>query len=507
MSRTKRFISNAASSLILQMVVLVSGFIIPRLMLVTYGSEINGLISSISQFVRQFSLVEAGLAAASIVALYKPLSQNNHSAINAIVSATRIFYFRSGYVFLALIIGCAFFYPYYIKVESVSSLQVGLLVLVLSCSGVLNFFVMAKYQALVTADQKVYVLNYLSIVSVIVNTAVIVVMTRMGVDIVTLRVVALLSVFIPPAAMHFYIKKYYAYVDYKAEPDNGALHRRWDALILQILGLINTSAPYILVTIFTSLTEVSVFTIYSMVITGAMQLLAVFGAGVGPSFGELIARGETETLRKTYNEYEFMLYSVMTLFYSCSMVMLLPFIRLYTRGITDADYNRPVVGILFVVNALLYSIKSPQGTLVSSAGLFKETKWQTVTQGAIAIVLGTVLGKYFGIAGVLVAFIVSNLYRDIDLMIYMPRVLHNTEIKTTFKRAGLVLVEFALICLPFTYVDMGVTSYLKCAEWGATVLAYGSIVILLLGLSCDRKVMFASLSRLSGVVAGGKVGR
>jgi O-antigen/teichoic acid export membrane protein len=507
MSRTKKFISNATSSLFLQVAVLSSGLIIPRLMLVTYGSEINGLISSISQFVRHFALVEAGLATASIVALYKPLADNDHDAINSVVSATRIFYFRSGYIFVALILCCSLLYPYYIKTESLSSLQVGLLVLVLSSSGLLNFFVMAKYRALVTADQRLYVLNYLSIVSVVVNTVVIFVMTRMGVNIVTLRVVALLSVLIPPAAMHFYIKKYYSYVDYRAKPDNRALHKRWDALILQLLGLVNTSAPYVLVTLFTSLTEVSVFAIYSMVIMGVTQVLSIFSSGIFSSFGELIAKGDTETLKKTYNEYECMVYSIMTMLYSCSMVLLMPFVLLYTRGITDADYNRPLIGFLYVLNALLYSVKSPQGTLVSSAGLFKETKYQTLTQAVIAIVLGVILARRFGIAGVLGAFIVSNLYRDIDLMIFIPRKLHNTRIRTTFRRVGFIFMEFAIICLPFVYIDMRVTSYVRWMGWAIVVFVYGFTVILLMNLCFDRAALVASLGRLSGVVRGTRFGR
>jgi O-antigen/teichoic acid export membrane protein len=507
MSRTKKFISNAASNFFLQAVTLISGLIIPRLMLVTYGSEINGLVASISQFVRYFALVEAGLASAAIFALYKPLAGKDYASINGVVSATRRFYFRSGYLFLALVIGCSLLYPCYIKTATLNCWQMGLLVLVIGCSGVLNFFIMAKYTALVTADQKLYVLNYLNIVSTVVNTVIIYVLTRMNTNILNLRTVALVSVFIPPMAMYFYINKYYRYVDYSAEPDNQALNKRWDALILQVLGMVNTSAPYILVTFFTPLTEVSVFAIYSMVVMGIMQVLSIFGTGMFSSFGELIAANETETLKKAYNEYEFMIYSMMALFYSCSMVLLLPFIRLYTRGITDADYNRPLMGFLFVINALLYSIKSPQGTLISAAGLFKETKYQTLTQAAIAVVLGVILTKFFGITGVLIAFMASNLYRDIDLMIFIPLKLHNTKIITTFKRAGLVFLEFAFICLPFIYMNLSASSYLKWLGNGIAVFIYGFAVIVLISLVFDRAVFFATLSRLYSVVKGAGIGR
>jgi len=507
MSRTKKFASNAISSFILQAATLISGLIIPILMIKTYGSEINGLVASISQFVRYFSLVEAGLASASIYALFKPLSDRDSKAISGIVSATQIFYFWSGYFFVALTLGCSLLYPYFVKVEFLSSLQVGLLVLVLSCSGVLNFFVMAKYRALVTADQKVYIINLLSVVSTVVNTVVIVVLTQNDVNIVVLRAVALISVFIPPIVMHFYVKRYYGYVDYKAKPNYEPLNKRWDALILQVLGMVQTSVPIILATIFTSLAMVSVYTIYAMVILGVQQMILIFSAGIQAAFGELIALGNLARFRKIYDQYEFMVYAVMTLFYSTIMVLLLPFIRLYTRGITDVNYEQPTMAFLFVLNALLYSLKSPQGTLVTSAGLFKETKYQTLTQALLAIFFGVLLANFAGLNGILLGLIISNIYRDIDLMIFIPKKLDNTKILNTFKRVALVFVEFVIICLPFAYIDMGITSYIQWIGWGVIVSVYSCIIIILVSFVFDRNAFFASFSRLMGFRKGLSFGR
>ena len=121
MSRTRKFVSNAVSSFLLQATITVAGLIIPILMIKTYGSEINGLLASIRQFVNYFTLVEAGLAAVSIHALFKPLADKDNNAISGVVSAARIFYFKAGYVFVALILGCSLLYPYFVKTESLSS--------------------------------------------------------------------------------------------------------------------------------------------------------------------------------------------------------------------------------------------------------------------------------------------------------------------------------------------------------------------------------------------------
>ena len=53
--------SNTFWSLLLQVVTLAVGFIVPQVIIKVYGSETNGLVSSLTQFVGYISLVEAGI--------------------------------------------------------------------------------------------------------------------------------------------------------------------------------------------------------------------------------------------------------------------------------------------------------------------------------------------------------------------------------------------------------------------------------------------------------------
>ena len=214
MSRTKRFLYNSLTAAILQVVTVAAGFIVPRIILVNYGSEINGLVTSITQFIAYFNLVEAGLAGAAVYALYKPLADEDHKSINAVLSATNKFYILSGYIFVALTLGLALIYPTLVKTASLSPIEVGVLVLILGVSGALEFFTMAKYRALLTADQKMYVLSLASIIAIILNTVIIAVLAYWGASIVILRLVALLSVFARSLILYVYVRTRYQYINY-----------------------------------------------------------------------------------------------------------------------------------------------------------------------------------------------------------------------------------------------------------------------------------------------------
>ena len=81
-SRSKKFFYNTLFMALLQLVNIPAALIVPRIMLLFYGSEINGLVSSIYQVINYFTLVEAGLSAAAIYALYKPLAEGDNKRIH-----------------------------------------------------------------------------------------------------------------------------------------------------------------------------------------------------------------------------------------------------------------------------------------------------------------------------------------------------------------------------------------------------------------------------------------
>jgi len=482
---------------LLQVVTLVAGFIVPRIILVTFGSEINGLVTSITQFIAYFNLVEAGLAGAAIYALYKPLADEDHTSINAVLSATNRFYILSGYIFVALTLGLALSYPFFVKTSLLSPISVGVLVLILGVSGTLEFFTMAKYRALLTADQKLYVLSLASIVAIVMNTVIIAVLAYSGASIVVLRLIALFSVFARSLILYIYVRLRYTYINYKVTPNNEALNKRWDALYLQVLGAVHTGAPVIIATIFTSLQMVSVYSIFNMVVAGISGLVGIFTSGLSASFGNVLARNQQVVLQKAYQEFELIFYALISWVFSCTMVLIMPFIRLYTAGITDVNYNIPLIGFLLTLNGLLFSLKTPQGMLVISAGLYRETRWQVTIQGLIAVVCGVIFVQFWGLAGILFGSILSNIYRDIDLLFYIPHKITKLKVSTSFYRILRVFVSFALINWPFIYfIQIHCDDFLEWVSWAGFTAVYAFFVIVCINYLVDRRIFIDVLGRI-----------
>lgn len=500
MGRTKKFLYNSISTALYQLTLMFSGFITVSVILKAYGSEINGLVSSINQFIVYFKLVEAGLASAAIYSLYKPLASNDYKAINKVVVAAKEFYTKSGYLFVLLTFALAFLYPLIVNVDGLTSNTVGVLVLVLGVNGALEFFTLAKYRALLTADQKTYVISLASMVYIIINTIIVVVLAKFQVEIVFLWSVAITSLFVRTFILIMYVKVNYKWLDFREEPNYNALAQRWDALYLQILGAIQVGSPIIILTIVTNdMKLVSIFSVYYMIIVGLNGILTIFKTGLFASFGDVITKGEKNILQKAYEEFEFFYYSIITVIFSIAFVMILPFIRIYTADITDANYELPLIGFLFVLNGFLHNLKTPQGMLVMSAGLFKETKLQTTIQGAIVIILGFALAPMFGLVGVLIASIISNLYRCIDLIIYIPNKVTELPVFNTVNRIIRSIISILVICAPFWFIKIDPLSYLSWSMFAGLIGIYSILVVGYFGFLFDRKNMSGVLKRLTNL--------
>ena len=79
--RTKKALMNTVALLIYQIVAAICGLILPRLILSSFGSNYNGIVSSINQFINCVVLLRSGVGAVTRFALYKPLSEKNFSII------------------------------------------------------------------------------------------------------------------------------------------------------------------------------------------------------------------------------------------------------------------------------------------------------------------------------------------------------------------------------------------------------------------------------------------
>ena len=179
MTRSQKIKLNTFFGLANQLITLVCGFILPRFILKYYGSEVNGLVSSITQFLGLITLCELGLGSVVQSALYKPLAINDEVGVSKIMISARRFFNRIGIIMLVYVVVLMVVLPLK-QLESFDFLTTALLVASMSITYFAQYFFGIKNHLLLNADQKSYVQLILQIVTVILNTAVCVILIVLG---------------------------------------------------------------------------------------------------------------------------------------------------------------------------------------------------------------------------------------------------------------------------------------------------------------------------------------
>ena len=219
-------------------------------------------------------------------------------------------------------------------------------------------------------------------------------------------------------------------------------------------------------------------------------------------FGDVIVRNETKTLQKSVTTFEYLYYNIITVIYALACILIMPFIKIYTQNVQDVNYYIPILGLLFVINGVLSNMKTPQGMLVISAGLYKETRVNTTVQALILIIAGIILTPMCGIIGVLIASILSHLYRCIDLLLFIPKNLTHLPIKETLKRQFKIIINMIIVCVPFIFIKVQPANYI---EWFGVAVLIGVCILLeviIVDILFDKEQLKNSINKIKLIVGG-----
>ena len=167
--RTKKALKNTISSMIYQVIAIICGLILPRMILSFFGSSYNGILSSISQFLSCASLLVAGVGGVTRASLYKPLAMNDVESVSSIINATQKFMRKVALILVFGIVVFAGVYPFLVSYEF-EWLFSFTLVLILGISTFMQYYFGVTYQILLQADQRLYIISIVQIFTTVSNT-------------------------------------------------------------------------------------------------------------------------------------------------------------------------------------------------------------------------------------------------------------------------------------------------------------------------------------------------
>lgn len=467
--RLKKAFYSSLTSALYQIIVICCGFITSKLIVQAYGSSWNGVLTTIVRFLGVFSIVEAGINGSTRVALYKSFADNDLNKTSAIIRANDIFYKKVS-LFLIVYVGfLAFVIPNIVNAEQ-SKIAIAIMVIIIGVSNFAENCWGINSKILLMASQTRYIINITQSITTILNAILLVLIIKMGGSILVSKAGSGIVYTIAPIAL-FVISRRMFNIDRHAKPDNTALKGRWDVMANSISNIVHENVDVFFLTIFCSSAELSVYAIYTVVSNGLTKVFQVVINGIEAGFGNMWTRGEMATLKSRLRQFEYIMYTLAVLLFGCMMVLIVPFMSVYMRGITDVNYQRLSLGICLALAQILMSIRTPYVLLVQAAGHYRQVRNGAILEAVINIVLTWILVVRYGIIGAIIGTIIANLFRTIQYGWYASKHMINRPFKDIVYRMMWAVAVLLFSCV----LSFQIVNHIEITGWVMWVVSAGIV--------------------------------
>jgi O-antigen/teichoic acid export membrane protein len=451
--RTTSSIKNVLVSTIMSIVVILVGFITQRIFVEILGLEhlgVNGLFVNI---ISMLGIVELGLGSAIVYHLYVPMSARDSDSIKTLIE-----FYKKGYrVIASVVAGIALSVMPFLgaivgKVNIPESIYIIYLLFIMD---VVCSYLLVYKRSILYADQKNYIINFVHIgYTLAMNGLQIAILLFMRNYYLYLIIKVIMRV-IENVIITTIVNKRYPFLNNgEALPidDNikQGIVKKIKALFMHKIGdFVVLGSDNIVISIFLGIKTVGLYSSYYLVTSALSSIISQAFTSVTASVGNLLVGNNHKKSFDIYNKVcfaNFWLASVASIGF---IVTMNSFVKIWL-----GDKYILSIGVLLALGLNLYLqlTRSGVGSFKDAAGIFYEDRFVPIVESVVNIVFSVVLLQFFGLAGVFMGTICSNLV--LHLFSY-PKFVYTRLFKRSYRDYYIEFIKyliFALVAGVITFV-------------------------------------------------------
>lgn len=478
---------NTVISVLTQTLVLIIGLIVPRVILANYGSDTNGFTSTITQVFTYMALLEAGISQSARNSLYKPIQANDKHGISYYMSTAKRHYKRMTIIYLVVVLLLSFLLPFILK-SNLPYYTISLYVLFEGLASVASFYFVNTILIFLNAVGENYVINIVTLISKMITSIIKIVLALFGLNIIFIQVGFFFVSIVQTAFYFIYMKKKYPWIDYRAAPKNSKLPDKKSYIVTEIAWVVFSSTDLIVISVFLSTSYASVYSVYNMVFVALNGLLTSLYTALNYNLGQTFYR-DKEQYCKMHDLFTSVFFGLMTAMMCVSYVLIIPFVRLYTNGVTDINYINVKLPLLFCLIQLISWSRYVPGNLTGIAGFARQTSYVSIVEAVLNLILSIVLVNFFGIEGVLIATVLSLPIKAVWCNWLTERKILKRNPSKTIKIIITNVSAFALTVIIAFFIDTSVDDYLSFFRIGAVLFSNYLVILFFLNAVANKDLL------------------
>ncbi|MBR3236570.1 hypothetical protein IKF92_02745 [Candidatus Saccharibacteria bacterium] len=491
-NKNRNVILNIIMPFFTQVVSIIVALLVPRMLIYTYGSPINGLITSTNQIVSYFAIIESGICSIACAFLAKPLLDNNHDRINNIMTTISSFYKKFAYILLLFTIIFSFVYP--IKMGN-DYLKSTLIIILLCLPSILGYFYYLKYNLILFANGKQFTIIFSASITNLLVALVQYLLIKMNADIILIVLIVPLFNIIRLELLKKLIKKEFNYLSFKAIEDKSILDQKWDAIILVISRTLKTLIPLLFLNIFYGFKEISVFSIYVTIFHVGNSILTTIGNGLVPEFSKkIVSNGNISSFYKYLNIFS---YSTTLLLSSCFVFLFHSFLNIYIGTDTDIPYYSKLLTLTFIINEAIMNVRLVPEIHIKATNSFKKTNKSMYIELALSFILTPLSCLLFGYEGILIGSIIGSIYRTYSITNFTKNSIKTSSF--SYSKNTIFSILYIVICIIISSTTLENSTISGIGKWillSIAVVIINALLILITQVLLLNKIQLLNISKI-----------
>lgn len=459
--RVRNSLNNMRVGFVYHFVILLLSFLSRTIFIQTLGVDYLGLNGIFSDVLNLLSMVDLGFGTSLAYSLYGPLAQKEEKRLAALIHFyKKIFLIIAGVVTVFGIILIPFL-KYFINTDS--DIPHLLIYYLLALAEIVISYLFVYRTSILTADQKNYEATRIRLWITVIRIFVQMISLILWRNYILYLLISLVAQFLTNLLTNQKASRLYPFLKLDERLSKGEEKEIWNNIksvfIYKVSGTLFTATDNLLISIIVSTTMVGIYSNYLMLSTKLLLIMQIIFSALTASIGNVLV---SENAQKRYEIFtaiqsvSFILCGIIT---SVLCVMGNDFIYVW---LGEAFVLPFITTVAVSVNTYLSCVLQPLWTYRDAGGLYVQTKYIMLFGAILNIILSIIMGKMWGITGILFATAIARL---VSCLLFEPRLLFPQYFgRGVGKYYGSILGNALLVAASIAVMGK-VFSMLKVENW------------------------------------------
>lgn len=460
---------------------LLVAFFTRKIFLDQLGTEFIGLTGTLQSLLGFLNLAELGIGTAIGYVLYKPISENDYSKINEVISVFGYLYHCIGLFIIGAGIVLSFFLPCIFPNTSFSYGIIYFGFYSYLMASILGYFVNYK-QTLLSADQRNYIVTGYFQVATTTKVLVQMVLALTICSFYLYLAMELVFGIINSIILQWKINAIYPWLQsevklgqqlFKKYPEIGKYVKQ--LFIHKIATFVQFQITPFLIYSYVSLPIVALYGNYMMLTQKVQGFVSGILDSTGAGIGNLILEGDSRKIYDTYKELFAVRFLLVGVLSACIFFLGTSFISMW---LGDKYLLSDLVVLLIVVQFFMSIMRGTTDQFLFGYGLFYDV-WAPAVETVVFMLSAMLCGRLWGLAGVLCGPIISLL---LIVHIWKPYFLFIKGFRLPFTQYVVLLFKHLVPVIASYYFSAKLCNYIidtALSGWSNWLLKASYFMILM----------------------------